>query len=1430
MGAAIEHHLPIKISAGGYVMNFVRKSYRRNLKHLVIHFLVCCLFFNVPASVVLADVVLTDVVNGNITVNSGGNTTNMTATDGAIGQFGDFDIAATQSVFCAQPGADARALFEVHSVDGTQIYGRFEATGIVYLRDDGGILIGPGAVINMTQLVATSLGLSHEDFLNGRDIFAGGNAAVINEGNISAQKVALIGKKVLNTGTITSPNGYVVMAAGDKVVLGQPGSNVIVELDSIDISQTAGGALADMADVANEGTIDAQEGIIVLAAGDVFSKALNLGTISAAGGTVTAKAARLGQFGTINTDGIEGDGGSVNLTAGEVVALSSDSLTTANSGTNGDGGQVVVYSPDTALFRSGARIEVKGGSESGDGGFVEISGKEHVQVNGTVDRTALNGQSGMLLIDPTNILITDNDVDDPTWTVDDFAPTVTGPDSEIDIDTLENHLVHGNTTISTTSSLEDPPGNVTFAARRNVDNSTDHSLTVNADGDINIKKDSGFNFTGDGDLTLNTNTDNDPIGGTININADILAHNVQLNGEVQAYGFLNRRIEAGTGKLEVAGDITKSGAGKLILAGGDRINLDGDVTGEGGNFIVFENKVYATGIGDQKFDAETGELTAKGDINKHTAGSLTLAGAAIALEGNVDVANNLDLNGPVTVADDKALMAGGDLHATAALSGLGDLNVEADNITLDDDVSAAGNLILNAADDVEVDGSITTTNGGNIDIYSSNNTTYLGGDWVEAGGDITLHSNTELDGSGTQKIDAGGKLTANGDIKKTSSGTIRLYGRTDGIDLNGDVASESGSLMIMDEFTAAGDLKAQDYLEMFRTGEFDGDEQWIHAENSSLTAHKTLTKTTPGNLTISVGTGEGDYGRQIYLDDDVTVTNGSLIIGGIEEITAGQGDPDMANLYTYADLIASENVSLFADTEFYGGFYTRESVDQLVEATNGTVTTHGWLRKTTPGYLKLHGGSDELAIDLNYAGPGNGVSTCAGNIIIEGNGNIQVGVDLITTLRSSCGSGGYKRPEPSELHEPGGVSIISENGKIYTQGGDNDTLNTTIEGYSDDATGAGVDLDPDGEVEGKAAIVLMSKEDLKLGEDSFLKAEGLYYGNKVDDRPAIDFLKESAGIGGHDRKQGEAIDVAIYAASIEGNVQANGGMEVTFPFPKQAPSPELPTGATVVLDAKDTVSFTPEGLRIFDRGTFSLQVCSRITEWLKDAVANATLPYAGNPVFISTFLGGGYDYVLRGAGLDNPAIDDGRAWVLEDPSTEEPAHLDAMLYFEDRPPFEIEEECPALMAWAADELALEGDIQTYLEGAYVYTTDLQPCEMCARLRDAATILADEDGTQIAALGAVINEFIAPLTPISAEQMASIGQALALHTDDGTHYAAAAQWLDALVEYIGILNSEIGWQAADSVAFATNKYVAPATAGADAVVAAYIEVQLAGLGG
>jgi len=73
-----------------------------------------------------------------------------------------------------------------------------------------------------------------------------------------------------------------------------------------------------------------------------------------------------------------------------------------------NGGDVTVYSPDTALFWADARIEATGGAESGDGGFVEVSGSKHVEVIGDVDASAGHGESGKLLLDPIDVTIQDS--------------------------------------------------------------------------------------------------------------------------------------------------------------------------------------------------------------------------------------------------------------------------------------------------------------------------------------------------------------------------------------------------------------------------------------------------------------------------------------------------------------------------------------------------------------------------------------------------------------------------------------------------------------------------------------------------------------------------------------------------------------------------------------------------------------------------------------------------------------------------------------------------------------------------------------------------------------------------------------------------------------------------------------------------------------
>ncbi|MHC4187128.1 MAG: hypothetical protein ACYSRQ_02945, partial [Planctomycetota bacterium] len=197
---------------------------------------------------------------------------------------------------------------------------------------------------------------------------------------------------------------------------------------------------------------------------------------------------------------------------GDGVALISESVTTANGGTNGDGGDIIAYSPSLAFFEPGALVEAKGGSESGNGGFFELSGREYVQTSGQIDLTASNGYDGKFLLDPINLTIvpgsgSENLMEDPTgvWEPIDI-PSILG------IDTLEEYLGIGDVTLSTLGTIGDgnpEPGDIIFDADRYLRSGedifgdpADNSLFVYSAGSIIFEAGNGIVFTGNGGVEL----------------------------------------------------------------------------------------------------------------------------------------------------------------------------------------------------------------------------------------------------------------------------------------------------------------------------------------------------------------------------------------------------------------------------------------------------------------------------------------------------------------------------------------------------------------------------------------------------------------------------------------------------------------------------------------------------------------------------------------------------------------------------------------------------------------------------------------------------------------------------------------------------------------------------------------------------------------
>ena len=405
----------------------------------------------------------------------------------------------------------------------------------------------------------------------------------------------------------------------------------------------------------------------------------------------------------------------------------------------------------------------------------------------------------------------------------------------------------------------------------------------------------------------------------------------------------------------------------------------------------------------------------------------------------------------------------------------------------------------------------------------------------------------------------------------------------------------------------------------------------------------------------------------------------------------------------------------------------------------------------------------------------------------------------------------------------GGVSVIAENGKIHSGDGTN-ALNVGISGYSDEITDSvGVEL-PNGE--GKAAIVLKSHDTLNLGENASLKANGFYLSaqddpdNGVDNRPDMMWLADDGvEIGGHERDEGIASDVAIYVGSEKGNVNigtsdietAQPG-DVEFIGEKET---EVASGpATVVFDALDTVTMPSLGDIEQQRQQhennnlfrFRLEAATRITEWLFQAVQGMKLPHAGNPEAVEAVLGN--DYVLRGAGLDNPQITDGRIWVLENPPSTPPSPTPPIAPVAPLPDLQLPElvGCPAEMQAAAAELGINSDeLQLKIQNSMASNPNLQPCEACALLLLSANALQDEDGERFAAMTDIFNMLAPADAPFTPEAAASIRTAFADLSNEDPKYALAQDYIDSFVNYIAVLEQDLKTPIGDAVVYTLNKY-------------------------
>lgn len=286
-----------------------------------------------------------------------------------------FDIAAGEITRFVQPSPSAWALNRIFDTNPSRIMGSLQANGSVVLINPNGVWFGPGAQVNVAGLVASSLNLSDERFLAGVYRFEGSAlGGVHNAGRITTPSggfVYLFAPAVSNSGVITSPDGHVALASGSTVYLGG--------------RPDGGGLLVQVSAPAGE--------------------AVNLGELVADGGRVDLYAGVVNQSGVVRADTVRETNGRIELVAGERLVIGSASRTEARGADEGiSAGGVVVARSDTVhgetRFEEGAVIDVSGGREGGDAGFVELSGGRF-DLSGAIRGAALTGFRGArILLDP----------------------------------------------------------------------------------------------------------------------------------------------------------------------------------------------------------------------------------------------------------------------------------------------------------------------------------------------------------------------------------------------------------------------------------------------------------------------------------------------------------------------------------------------------------------------------------------------------------------------------------------------------------------------------------------------------------------------------------------------------------------------------------------------------------------------------------------------------------------------------------------------------------------------------------------------------------------------------------------------------------------------------------------------------------------------
>jgi len=866
-----------------------RKSY---MKRAAIYAAILMSTTALTATAAFANPVGGAVSAGAASISSSGTTTTVVETSNkAVIDWQSFNIASNETTQFIQPSSSSIVLNRINSGNPSQIFGHLDANGNIIILNPSGVLFGAGSQIDVNGLIATTANISNQAFMaNGPLTFnqpGNPNAGIVNEGTITAADAGLVGlvaPNVVNNGTITAKLGTVHLASADSFTVDFYGDGLLnfgvsdaVQgqlVSNTGLISAAGGKIALTAAAGNNivnSLIDVSGKLSAPAVaeknGKIFIYAEGSNAVK---GNVAANKGKKSGSSTVVVDGyLDASGYSTGETGGTISVLGDnvgilndalidaggdigggtikiggdfhgagvtptalntyvdpDSLIMANAVTSGNGGNVAVWSDGTTQFLG--NIIAEGGTQSGNGGFVETSGHGTLDAEGYVDLTASNGSKGTYLLDPASIEI------EGAFTPDSIAGV------QLWLDASQITGVSDGSSLSDWADLSGLGNNATGSSNLPVYQATGlNGLPTVSFGTASLLTAPTFtagsifvvgksnNSTFQNYEGILGGPDSDPGNGHI-LNgwtgttalyqaSSSTFYSAWQNGVAAPNGVFSN-INANTGWIGSFTTNTPISSNSVVwigsISGGNR-SWNGDLS---------EIIVYSAALGtnsrnlvEQYQSLEWGiPLTPPGTGATEAAQAMASNGysaftdtylehlsqtANIALSATGDV--TLDLKG-----DNLSLAAGKSLSITAGSSGTGNINFISPgtlttnnaNITLTTG-STSGSIVLNSSSAVSID-----SNGGAI---SLNGPLTLGSALTvnSGGGDVTFSG--AVDGTASHGalsiVNGSGTVTFDNALGTPNALGVLSVSGTGSIDLDGDITTNNAALTLTGPVTLGAD-------------------------------------------------------------------------------------------------------------------------------------------------------------------------------------------------------------------------------------------------------------------------------------------------------------------------------------------------------------------------------------------------------------------------------------------------------------------------------------------------------------------------------------------------------------------------------------------------------------------------------------------------